>query len=191
MVRGRAARARGSSRDLRRRRALRPGFAAGRALRLRAADGHLQVDEPRRELHLRRQLSTVLSRGNTTQAALGHARETTVSLPVNHAVSQALLFSGIPPRTARLTITALQIRSSGTRRVWRGPILGVWTDDVLARLRFPMPWIRRSPSRSRSRWRPRVAITRSTMRVAPSRARRSRSSVQLLTSHSRQGRHHL
>lgn len=83
-----------------------------------------------------------ISRGNTTEVALGQVRETIVSLPVNHAVAQELIGNGIPPRTARLTITQLQQTSNETRRVWRGEILGVTTsggedDGGIARLRVP------------------------------------------------------
>jgi hypothetical protein len=84
-----------------------------------------------------------VSRGNAIAGDIGSARELVVTIAADHGVVTALLEDGIPPRATQLTITALQVRSGETLRLYRGPIMGITIDGgepgepTLARLRVP------------------------------------------------------
>ncbi|MBA3421642.1 MAG: phage BR0599 family protein [Thermoleophilaceae bacterium] len=78
-----------------------------------------------------------ISRSNATSVPLGQRRELTITLPVDHPLTLALLGNGVPPRDATLKIQRFHNPSDTPMQIWDGVVASISTDDQYARLRVP------------------------------------------------------
>ena len=81
--------------------------------------------------------STIMSRSHTEGSPVGKTRELTISLPIDHALVTQLIANGIPTRTINVTLIRVHRGATGSWQKWRGPIAGLSTDGLYARLRVP------------------------------------------------------
>ncbi len=75
-----------------------------------------------------------LARGNVKIEQGGNVREIQISMPITHAVVASLLANGIGPREPVATVERVHWGDGDIRRIWRGHIVSIETDDETARL---------------------------------------------------------
>lgn len=81
--------------------------------------------------------ATPIDMGDTTIVSMGQVRETTVSLSLDHPLSEVLIANGIPPRDVLLTVDRYHRGAATSKRTWRGYVSSCQVDGQFARIRIP------------------------------------------------------